>query len=168
VLAFAAATGARFDALVTEHEFWNRTDRASAFAEIDALLVAMRAERFAWGASGARVGVYVGYPNVEETARLAALVDFVFANYSVTEPRRAWTATHAGVPLRDRFARFAKARVDVWPIFYAAGEVDMRSTLATSGLAAAEATFRRAQAGDAELRDTRIPGFVYFTIEALP
>jgi hypothetical protein len=168
IIAFSKETGVRFDGLVTEHEFWNRPDRPVAFAEIEALLVAMRREVFAWGTNGARVGAYIGYPTDAETARLVMLVDFVFANYSVKDPELAYRHIHGGVPLRERFASFIKARVTVWPIFYANGEVDMRSALATRGAAAAEATFRAAHSADPELRDYPIAGFVYFTLESLP
>lgn len=168
LVAFARRTGVRFDGLVTEHEFWNRSDRETAFRETEALLVGMRAQLFAWGASGARVGAYLGYPTEAESARLVELVDFVYANYPVRDPALAYRHIHRGVPLRDRLARFAKARITVWPIFYASGEVDMRGALVQQGLANVEATFRAAQSADAELRDVPVSGFVYFTIESMP
>ena len=168
LVAFCRETGVRFDGLVTEHEFWNRSDRAVAFREIEGLLVAMRAQIFAWGAPGARIGAYLGYPTAAEATRLATLVHFVFANYAVKDPERAYRHIHKGVPLRDRLARFVKARVAVWPIFYASGEVDMRGALAARGLTTSEASFRAAQAADLELRDEPVAGFVYFTIESMP
>jgi hypothetical protein len=128
----------------------------------------MRAQLFAWGAPGARVGAYLGYPTDLESARLVQLVDFIYANYPVRDPALAYRHIHKGVPLRERLARFAKARVTVWPIFYVNGEVDMRGALVQQGLANVEATFRAAQSADTELRDAPVPGFVYFTIESMP
>jgi hypothetical protein len=160
-----------FDGLVTEHEYWNRVDRAAALDELLALLATMRAQAAAWTVDGRSpaIGAYLGYPTAAEARRLAAAVDFVFLDYSVRTPARAWHHVHGrGGPLRERFAWFARAGVDVWPIFYAAGEVDMQPALRAEGLAGAEARFREDLAADAELGERRVTGFVYFTVEALP
>lgn len=161
-----------FDGLVTEREYWNRVDRAAAFDELIALLATMRAQAAAWavgGRSSLAVGAYLGYPTAAEAQRLAAAVDFVFLDYSVRSPARAWDHVHGrGGPLRERFAWFARSGVAVWPIFYAAGEVDMQPALRAEGVARAEARFHEDLAADAELGDRRVAGFVYFTVEALP
>ena len=59
-------------------------------------------------------------------------------------------------------------RVEVWPIFYATGEVDMAAALRASGIDAAEARFRDDLAADPELGDQHVTGFVYFTLDAMP
>jgi hypothetical protein len=160
-----------FDGLVTEHEYWNRVERAAALDELLALLATMRAQAAAWAVAGRSpaIGAYLGYPTAAEARRLAAAVDFVFLDYSVRTPARAWDHVHGrGGPLRERFAWFAGAGVDVWPIFYAAGEVDMQAALRAEGAARAEARFRQDLAADAALGDRRVAGFVYFTVEAMP
>lgn len=149
------------DGLVTELEYWNRSDREAAFEELLALVREMRAMRVP------RIGVYLGYPTAAETARLAPRIDFVFLNYSVRDPAAAYTHRHPrGGALRDRLQRFA-GRVAIWPIFYARGEVEMGEALRTRGLAAAEARFTAELAADPEVTGGGVAGFVYFTLDAL-
>ncbi|HEX2687756.1 MAG TPA: hypothetical protein VHN14_14115 [Kofleriaceae bacterium] len=158
------------DGMVTEYEFWNRTDRRAALDDLLDLLVAMRSQARHAARRGhpSRVGAYLGYPTVAEARRLAAVVDFVYLNYSVTRPELAWSHVRRdGGSLRSRFAWFSRQGVEVWPIFYATGEVDMAATLRTSGLDAAEARFRNDLAHDPELGDQHVQGFVYFTLEAM-
>jgi len=165
---FAVAT---FDGLISEHEFWNHPDRAAALDELLALVAAMRhtAAQIGRGGRTVPVGVYLGYPTRAEAARLAPAVDFVFLDYSVTSPARAWQHVHSrGGPLRARFAWFAGAGVPVWPIFYAAGEVDMRASLLADGIAAAERRFQADLAADGAASGPGVAGFAYFTIEDLP
>jgi hypothetical protein len=163
----AEQPAARFDALVTELEFWNRADRAASLAELRALLAEMRARAAPPPGRPIRVGAYLGYPTPDEASRLAADVDFVFLDYSVRAPARAWSHVHRrGGPLRDRFGAFAGRGVDVWPIFYADGEVDMRDALRGAGVAAAERRFRADLAADAALGGYRVAGFVYFALPA--
>lgn len=160
-----------FDGMVTEFEFWNRIDRRAALEEMLDLLVAMRARAAHAARAGhpVRVGAYLGYPTVDEARRLASAVDFVYLNYSVTSPALAWSHVRRdGGPLRSRFGWFSRAGVEVWPIFYATGEVDMAATLRASGIDAAEARFRQDLAADSELGDQHVTGFVYFTLDAMP
>jgi len=174
LLAFSARhPRVAFDALVTEHEFWNADDRAAAFTELTALVEAMRAAAIDAARAGRRlrVGAYLGHPTAAEAHWIAGAVDFVYLDYSVASPARAWSHVHGrGGPLRERFVRLASAGVDVWPIFYAAGEVDMGAALRARGLDAAEAAFLDDLAADREARRylARLRGFVYFTLEALP
>ena len=159
------------DGMVTELEFWNRTDRPAALGEMLDLLVAMRAQAGRAGRGGhpARVGAYLGYPTVNEARRLASVVDFVYLDYGVTSPALAWSHVRRDSgPLRNRFGWFSHAGVEVWPIFYATGEVDMATSLRAFGLDAAEARFRQDLAADAELGDQHVAGFVYFTLDAMP
>jgi len=159
------------DGMVTEVEFWNRPDRTIAFKELIALLADMRIQAALWqhGGRAMPVGVYLGYPTQVEAARLAAAIDFAYLDYSVTTPARAWGWVHAtGGPLRQRFGWFASAGVEVWPIFYAAGEVDMAPALRADGTGAAEARFRADLAADPDFGKLATAGFVYFTFEAMP
>jgi hypothetical protein len=159
------------DGMVTELEFWNRADRSAALDEMLDLIVAMRAQAGAAGRAGhpARIGAYLGYPTVDVARRLASVIDFVYLDYSVTSPALAWShARGDSGPLRNRFGWFSRAGVEVWPIFYATGEVDMAAALRASGLDAGEARFRQDLAADAELGDQRVTGFVYFTLDAMP
>jgi len=170
---------ARFDLLVTELEYWNRCDRPATeaasvvrdcFAPMDELLAAMRAAAAAEAARGApvRVGAYLGYPTAAEARRIAARADHVLLNYAVTTPSRPHVHVHPrGGPSRQRLRWLADAGLEVWPIFYARGEVDMAGWLARHGLAAAEAAFRDDVAADPDLADVRIGGFQYFPYEAL-
>jgi hypothetical protein len=160
-----------FDGMVTEFEFWNRTDRRAALDEMIDLLATMRSRAEQAGRAGhpARVGAYLGYPTVDEARRLAPVVDFVYLDYSVTSPELAWSHVRRDSgPLRSRFGWFSRSGVAVWPIFYATGEVDMAATLRASGLEAAEARFRNDLAADPELGDQHVTGFVYFTLDAMP
>jgi hypothetical protein len=159
--------GLVFDTLVTEFEFWNADDRTRAFTELQALVNAMRAacER------RCRVGVYLGHPSAAEAAWIAGAVDVVYLDYSVPSPARAWPHVHGrGGPLRERFLRFASAGVEVWPIFYARGEVDMADALRRDGLDAAEARFLADLRTDPEAWRwaDRLGGFIYFGHDALP
>lgn len=159
------------DGLVSEYEFWNRADRAVALDELLGLLQAMRARGARWPQPIAplRVGAYLGYPTAAEATRLAAALDFVFLDYTVAAPELAWGHVHAtGGPLRDRFAWFASVGVEVWPIFYATGEVDMRAALRSRGTSAAEARFRADLAADPDYSGLAVAGFAYFTVEAMP
>ncbi|MGE0402729.1 MAG: hypothetical protein AB7T06_38855 [Kofleriaceae bacterium] len=151
------------DGVITELEFWNAEDREAAFAGMLALVSEMRARRSTWGNRALRVGAYLGYPTDREAARLASELDFVFLNYSVTSPERAWSKTSATGSLRARYAAFRS--IERWPIFYATGEVDMKPALASRGPAVVERVFVRDSARDRE----RAPeGFAYFTFEAMP
>lgn len=159
------------DGLVTELEFWNRTDRSIAFEEMISLVADMRIQAALWHHGGRTmpVGAYLGYPDQAEAARIGAAVDFVFLDYSVRSPIGAWAHVHpTGGPLRQRFGWLAAAGVDVWPIFYATGEVDMMSALRSPGTASAEARFRADLAADPELGKSTVTGFAYFTFEAMP
>ncbi len=145
---FALANGRLWvDGFVSELEYWNKPDRP--LDDLLALVTAMRG----WNNHGHpfEVGVYLGSPTAEEAGRIAKAVDFVFLDYSVSSPEKAWSPK-----LRARLDLFAG--VAVWPIFYATGEVDMRASL-VSGLERAEQQFRT---------QARVAGFVYFTFEATP
>ncbi|MEO7092433.1 MAG: hypothetical protein ABI175_04225 [Polyangiales bacterium] len=168
---FAEHPATWIDGMVTEVEFWNRSDRAIAFEELIALVADMRISATVWQHGGKKmpIGVYLGYPDQAESARLAAAIDFAYADYSVDAPARAWSWVHAkGGPLRQRFAWLASAGVDVWPIFYAAGEVDMVAALRADGTGAAEARFRADLVADPDFGRLVTAGFVYFTFEAMP
>ena len=141
---------ARIDLIVTELEYWHDCAGEgvrACFAPMDELLATMRitADR-----EDLQVGAYLGYPTAAEARRIAARVDFVFLNYAVRAP---------GPWRRERLRDLAG--VEIWPIFYARGEVDMYAWLAAHGLDAAEAAFL----ADAELP---IGGFQYFSYEAMP
>jgi hypothetical protein len=162
-----------FDAIVTEHEFWNAEGRAAAFDDFRALVTAMRKMRSEAALQGRRlrVGAYLGYPSEDEAAWITSAVDFVYLDYSVSSPARAWRHVHGrGGALRERFVRFAAAGVDVWPIFYARGEVDMAAALRADGLEAAEARFLADLEADPEARPlaARLRGFVYFGHDVIP
>jgi hypothetical protein len=157
----------KVDTLVTEFEFWNRSDRDRAFTDFQALVKAMRTTC----EGRCRVGVYLGHPSADEAAWIAAAADVVYLDYSVASPARAWSHVHGrGGPLRERFLRLASAGVEVWPIFYARGEVDMAAALRRDGLDAAEARFLADARADADGRRwlDRIGGFMYFGADALP
>lgn len=158
------------DGAVTEFEYWNRPDREVARAEFRALLEAIAAAGPALAPGRAlRVGAYLGYPTADEAAELAPYLDFVHLDYSVASPRDAWAHVHAkGGALRDRFAWFAEAGVEVWPIFYAVGEVDMAPALTELGLAGVEARFQNDLGADPDYHQLAVTGFAYFTLEALP
>ncbi len=159
------------DGMVTEVEFWNRPDRAIAFEELIALVADMRISATLWrhGGRAMPIGVYLGYPDQAESTRLAAAIDFAYVDYSVDAPARAWGWVRGTADsLRQRFGRLASAGVDVWPIFYAAGEVDMLAALRADGTGAAEARFRADLAADPDFGRLAIAGFVYFTFEAMP
>lgn len=165
-----ASPGVWLDGVVTELEYWNQAARADGLVALEATLDALRAAgpRLAPG-HDLRVGAYLGYPTAAEAAELATRLDFVFLDYSVASPAEAWRHVHPrGGALRDRFAWFARAGVEVWPIFYAAGEVDMRAALVRVGEAGVEARFRADLAADPDYHDLAIAGFCYFTLEALP
>jgi hypothetical protein len=170
LIAFVAEyPAARLDGLVTEFEFWNRTDRGPALDELVALLDAMRNQHAAWARGPGRVGAYLGYPTADEAERIAGAVDFVFLDYAVTTPERAWAHVRGtSNSLRERFGWFATTGVKVWPIFYAAGEVDMQASLQVEGAGVAEQHFTSDLAHDPQLGATKVAGFVYFTFEALP
>ncbi len=160
-----------FDGLITEHEFWNRPDRAAAFSELIALIAGLRIRSKVWTTQGRTIsiGVYLGYPTAAEASTLAGVVDFVFLDYSVRAPELAWNHVHAtGGSLRERFAWFSAAGLEIWPIFYATGEVDMRPSLASRGTTAAERALLGDLAADRELAASSIAGFSYFTFEAMP
>jgi len=162
--------GTWIDGAVTEFEYWNQTDRAGALAELLRLLdaLAARGPELAPG-RGLRIGAYLGYPTAAEAAELAARLDFVHLDYSVASPRDAWPHVHAkGGPLRDRYAWFAEAGVEVWPIFYATGEVDMAAALGALGLGGVEARFAADLAADPAYGQLAATGFAYFTLEAVP
>lgn len=159
------------DGLVTELEFWNRDDRTEAFAEMLALLDAMRAHTTDWAApqKPLTISAYLGYPTTDEAAQLAGRVDRVLLNYSVRSPVEPWSEqSRRMVSLRRRFAMFAQLRVAIWPIFYANGEVDMGAALRSAGVVATEDAFREGLAGHPDLAGTPLPGFAYFTYEAMP
>lgn len=162
--------GVYLDGAVTELEYWNRADRAPALAELLALIDTLRARAPALAPGHElQVGAYLGYPTAAEAATLAARLDRVFLDYSVASPTGAWAHVHPkGGPLRDRFAWFAEAGVEVWPIFYAAGEVDMAAALRLDGLDGVERQFRAELAADPAYGQLAIAGFAYFTLEALP
>lgn len=158
------------DGLVTEYEYWNRADRAPAFDELMALVAAMRAHAAVWQRGGhpVSIGAYLGYPTAREAARIAAVVDAVYLDYTVRDPAVAWGHVRTGGgPLPRRLGWFACAGVEVWPIFYAAGEVHMGTALRTRGVGAAEARFLADMAQDHRPCPYRVAGFAYFTIEAL-
>lgn len=166
-----AEQAVHLDGLVTELEFWNRDDRTVAFAEMLALLDAMRAHTTDWAAprKPLTISAYLGYPSAGEAAQLAGRVDRVLLNYSVRSPAEAWSSgSRRMVSLRRRFETFARLGVAIWPIFYSTGEVDMRATLRAKGTAASEAAFRDGLATQPDLASTAIPGFAYFTFEAMP
>jgi hypothetical protein len=166
---------ARFDLLVTELEYWNRCggrardvdpeEVRACFAPMEALLDAMRAAADASTARGApvRVAAYLGDPTAGEVRRIAARVDHVLLQYAVRSPVDA----HARDSLRRRLASLAAAGVEVWPILYARGEVDMSAWLATNDLDATEAAFRADLAATPDLANVTIGGFQYFTYDAL-
>lgn len=159
--------GSYLDGVITELEFWNGDDRAASFATMLALIGEMRTRVATWGNRALRVGAYLGYPTTAEATQLAAVLDFVFLNYSVTAPERAWSKSHAASgSMRSRYAAFAS--IERWPIFYATGEVDMRAALKSRGIAAAERTFLSAVAADPQLSRFPPAGFAYFTFEAMP
>lgn len=162
--------GTWLDGAVTEVEYWNQPDRAGALAELLALLDALAAQGAALAPGHAlRIGAYLGYPTAAEAAELAARLDFVHLDYSVASPRDAWTHVHAkGGPLRDRYAWFAEAGVEVWPIFYATGEIDIAAALATLGMGGVEASFEADRAADPAYGRLAVTGFAYFTLEAVP
>jgi len=158
------------DGLVTEFEYWNQADRAGALEDMLALVRAMRAQALDWQPRGhpVLVAAYLGYPTAAEAIQIAAAVDAVFLNYSVRAPAAAWSYDHGGEDASpQRFAWFACAGRDIWPIFYAAGEVDMAAALTASGLTAAEHQFRADMAAAPQPCAYRITGFAYFTLEAL-
>jgi hypothetical protein len=156
-----AHAGTYFDGLVTEFEYWNhKTDRAQTFAELLALLKAMRDSEPVWShGHPAKLGTYLGYPTRDEAHQLAAAIDFAFLDYPVRTPVGAFA--HVGrVAYADRWAMFAM--LPEYPIFYSNGEVDMRAALAEpNGMTTAETEFE----ADAKPQPT---GFVYFTWESLP
>jgi len=146
-----ALAGARVDGFISEFEYWNQPTRP--LDDLLKLLAAMRSfDNHGYPFS---VGAYLGSPTQDEAARIAAAVDFVFIDASVTTPERAWPR------VRERFEWFTAAHVPVWPIFYATGEVDMNAALHAKGLAGAEAQFR-SDSG------SRAAGYAYFTFEATP
>jgi len=160
---FREQPAAFVDGVITELEFWNAEDRAAAFATMLSLVGEMRARATTWSNRALRVGAYLGYPTENEAAQLVTALDFVFLNYSVTTPERAWLKTYATGSLRTRYAAFGA--IERWPIFYATGEVDMKASLRSRGLASVEHVFIR----DSERDRARAPeGFAYFTFEALP
>jgi hypothetical protein len=155
------------DGVITESEYWNASDRTAAFDTFTALLAEMRGRTSTWNNRALQVGAYLGYPTATEAAAIATQVDFVYLNYAVSSPDHAWTKTFATRgSLRARYAAFTQ--VERWPIFYATGEVDMRASLKTRGLAAAERTFTSAVAADPELSRYAPTGFAYFTFETMP
>jgi len=162
--------GTWIDGAVTEDEYWNRADRAAALTELLDLLDALGVAGPALAPGrGLRIGAYLGYPTAAEAAELAARLDFVFLDYSVATPRDAWVHVHAkGGPLRDRYGWFAQAGVEVTPIFYATGEVDMAASLEAFGLNGVEARFEADLAADPAYGQFAVTGFAYFTLEALP
>ncbi len=160
---FREQPAAFVDGVITELEFWNADDRAAAFATMLSLVGEMRARATKWSNRALQVGAYLGYPTEIEAARLTPMLDFVFLNYSVSTPERAWPKTYATGSLRTRYAAFEA--IERWPIFYATGEVDMKASLTARGLASAEQVFVR----DSKRDQARAPeGFAYFTFEALP
>ncbi len=171
VAKLVAEQSIHLDGLVTELEFWNRDDRTVAFAEMLALLDAMRAHTVDWGSPRKPlvISAYLGYPSAAEAAQLAARVDRVLLNYSVRSPADPWSSkTRRMLVLRRRFEMFAGLDVAIWPIFYSTGEVDMRATLRAKGTVAVEAAFRDGLATQPDLAKTAVPGFAYFTLEAMP
>ncbi len=166
----AAYPGARPDGMITELEFWNRDDRVAAFDELLALVAEMRAVAATWSPRDAPiiVGAYLGYPTEAEAERLVEELDFVFLDYSVTSPERAWNHVRGTTPLRDRFGWFAAAGASIWPIFYAAGEVDMRPAIEAGGADGAERAFRADLEADTRLHGSHVAGFAYFPFEAMP
>lgn len=161
--------GTWIDGAVTEIEYWNQPDRAAALVELEGVLDALAAARpmLAPGRD-VRIGAYLGYPTAAEAAELATRLDFVHLDYSVASPRDAWMHVARGEALRDRYAWFAEAGVEVWPIFYATGEVDMAAALASAGLAGVEARFEADVAADPAYGQLTAAGFAYFTLEAVP
>jgi len=169
-LLFAEHPDTWIDGMVTELEYWNRPDRAAALEEHMLLLATMRTTAATWGHDGDTmpIGAYLGYPTEAEAARLAAAIDFAFVDYSVNDPARAWGWKRGKDSLRRRFGWLANAGVEVWPIFYANGEVDMLAALKARGTGVAEAEFRSDQAADPDYGSLAPAGFIYFTFEAMP
>lgn len=172
---------ARFDAWVTENEYWNRCQEGAAttelvreecFSDFLGLVQAMREAALLRASSGSRprIGAYLGYPTNAEIKQLSGVIDFVFLNYSVDSPKRAWKASHPrGGSLRGRFLSFAESGLEIWPIFYARGEGNMASWLRKYGLLAAEQAFVLGAAADPAFENARskLMGFQYFADDAL-
>lgn len=164
---------ARIDVLISELEYWRDCPADPApddatlrpcFEPMDGLLDEMRKAATDELTAGRpmSVGVYVGYPSPGEAKRIAEVADFVVANYNVRTPDRA----HEGHRRRNRLAALVAAKLEVWPILYARGDVHMRPWLDAYGLDAAEAAFR-ATLDDPALPSPRLGGYQYFAFEAM-
>jgi hypothetical protein len=157
---------ARFTGWVTELEYWNRcaearNGRRPCFRELRSLVERMSASADRrvdrpW------IGVYLGYPTRAEARWIARSVDRVFLGYPGRSP------VVATAPRRDilrspdhRLARFAGARVAIWPIVYARGEAPMDPWLRERGpvsTAMRDAERELAQ----ESPQARFAGFAWF------
>jgi hypothetical protein len=168
---------ARFDALVTEYEYWRqcaeksppeaapiRTDCFAGFADI---VQAMKQGAASEAAAGfpLRIGAYLGRSSRSEIEWLSKQIDFAYLIYPFHSPEEAWTGQGGrGQAIRDRLRWSAQAGLEVWPIFYSRGEVPMQPWLDEHSLAETEKIFFDRVKKDARLAPVakKFSGVQYF------
>ncbi|MCP3136316.1 hypothetical protein [Pyxidicoccus xibeiensis] len=158
----ATPATARFDGLLTEHEFWNGTTSADLrWGDYLRLLAHVRTLA---DEKGMLAATYVGWFSAEEARTLRELVDVVLLHAYVATPANAYPY------LRTRLEHLSREwgrPVQVWPIFSAECDFSGRwfsDNRFADALELAETTVLDAyRADDRTFRNgLRVAGFAYF------
>lgn len=158
----ATPTTARFDGLLTEHEFWNGTAPANVrWGDYLRLLSHVRVLADDYGL---QVATYLGWFSADEARSLRELVDIVLLHAYVATPGNAYPYLKTRLEL---LSREWSRPVQVWPIFSAECAFSGRwfsDNRATDALELAETTVLDAyRADDRTFRNgLRVAGFAYF------
>ncbi len=158
----ATAATARFDGLLTEHEFWNGTAPANVrWGDYLRLLAHVRVLA---DDAGLVVATYLGWFSAEEARSLRELVDVVLLHAYVATPGNAYPYLKTRL---ESLSREWSRPVQVWPIFSAECAFSGRwfsDNRSTDALELAETTVLEAyRADDRTFRNgLRVAGFAYF------
>jgi hypothetical protein len=155
-------TTARFDGLLTEHEFWNGT--APANVRWGDYLRLLSHVRVLADDHGLLVATYLGWFSADEARSLRELVDVVLLHAYVATPGNAYPYLKARLEL---LSREWSRPVQVWPIFSAECAFSGRwfsDNRGTDAPELAETTVLDAyRADDRTFRNgLRVAGFAYF------
>ncbi|NMO18446.1 hypothetical protein HPC49_11595 [Pyxidicoccus fallax] len=158
----ATPTTARFDGLLTEHEFWNGT--TSADVRWGSYLRLLSHVRVLADDAGLLAATYLGWFSAEEARSLRELVDVVLLHAYVATPANAYPYLKARLELLSR--EWGRP-VQVWPIFSAECDFSGRwfsDNRSADPLELAENTVLDAyRADDRTFRNgLRVAGFAYF------
>ncbi|MFP2927395.1 hypothetical protein ACLESO_19790 [Pyxidicoccus sp. 3LG] len=158
----ATPATARFDGVLTEHEFWNGT--TSADVRWGDYLRLLSHVRVLADEKGLLAATYVGWFSAEEARTLRELVDVVLLHAYVATPANAWPYLKTRL---ESLSREWGRPVQVWPIFSAECDFSGRwfsDNRASDAPELAERTVLDAFRADdrAVLNGVRVAGFAYF------